>query len=133
MKRLGALLVAVLAFAPAAVASTADPSAAKLAAALREPGVAPGLTGAVVVDLDDGSAVFARNPLKSLAPASTEKLTVALAVLDELGPGFRIGTVVLGEGSRDGAVWRGNLVLKGYGDPSLHRDDLERLARLVRS
>jgi D-alanyl-D-alanine carboxypeptidase/D-alanyl-D-alanine-endopeptidase (penicillin-binding protein 4) len=132
MKRLAALLAAVLALATAGPASAADPSAAELGAALRAPGVRAGLTGAVVVDLDDGSSVFARNASKSLVPASTEKLTVALAALDELGPRFRTSTIVLGDGVRDGSVWRGDLVLKGFGDPSLHGDDLGRLAALLR-
>jgi serine-type D-Ala-D-Ala carboxypeptidase/endopeptidase (penicillin-binding protein 4) len=132
MKRLAALLAALLVLATAGAASAADPTVASLGGALRASGVRAGLTGAVAVDLDDGSSVFARNASKSLVPASNEKLTVALAVLDELGPGFRTSTIVLGQGVRDGAVWRGDLVLKGYGDPSLHTDDLARLAALVR-
>jgi D-alanyl-D-alanine carboxypeptidase/D-alanyl-D-alanine-endopeptidase (penicillin-binding protein 4) len=56
-----------------------------------------------------------------------------VAVLDELGPAFRIDTLVLGTGAQDGALWRGDLVLKGFGDPSLHADDLGRLAAQVRS
>jgi serine-type D-Ala-D-Ala carboxypeptidase/endopeptidase (penicillin-binding protein 4) len=132
MKRLAALLAAVLALATAGPATAADPSAAELGAALRAPGVRAGLTGALAIDLDDGSWLFARNASKSLVPASNEKLTVALAALAELGPGFRTSTIVLGQGVRDGDVWRGDLVLKGYGDPSLHGDDLARLAALVR-
>ena len=116
-----------------AAAGGADPSPAQLRAALREPGLPAGLTGALVLDLDDGSALFGRSADKSLAPASTEKLTVALAALQELGAGFRIETVVLGHGARDGTVWRGSLVLKGFGDPSLHGDDLALLARRVRA
>ena len=126
-------MFAVVVLATPAAAGGADPSPAQLRAALREPGVPAGLTGALVLDLDDGSALFGRSADKSLAPASTEKLTVALAALQELGAGFRIETVVLGHGARDGTVWRGSLVLKGFGDPSLHGDDLALLARRVRA
>jgi serine-type D-Ala-D-Ala carboxypeptidase/endopeptidase (penicillin-binding protein 4) len=133
VKRFSALMFAVVVLATPAAAGGADPSPAQLRAALREPGVPAGLTGALVLDLDDGSALFGRSADKSLAPASTEKLTVALAALQELGGGFRIETVVLGHGARDGAVWRGSLVLKGFGDPSLHGDDLALLARRVRA
>jgi D-alanyl-D-alanine carboxypeptidase/D-alanyl-D-alanine-endopeptidase (penicillin-binding protein 4) len=104
-----------------------------LAKALRAPGVAPRRTGALALDLYTGIAVFGRNADKPLAPASTEKLTVALAALQELGPSFRITTLVLGRGVRDGSVWRGDLLLVGRGDPSLHRDDLNRLAGKVRT
>ncbi len=40
---------------------------------------------------------------------------------------------MLGEGAQDGTVWRGDLVLKGFGDPALHADDLTALARQIRA
>jgi D-alanyl-D-alanine carboxypeptidase/D-alanyl-D-alanine-endopeptidase (penicillin-binding protein 4) len=107
------------------------PAAAQLAASLREPGVPPGRTGVLVLELDDGDVVFGRRAAKPLAPASTEKLTVAVAALQELGSGFRIETLVLGRGAQEGSVWKGDLLLVGRGDPSLHGDDLTRLAARV--
>ncbi len=65
---------------------------------------------------------------RSLRPASNQKLVVALAALDELGPSSKIPTHVLGMGERDQRVWRGSLFLKGFGDPTLSSADLERLA-----
>jgi D-alanyl-D-alanine carboxypeptidase/D-alanyl-D-alanine-endopeptidase (penicillin-binding protein 4) len=127
---LAASLASALTVASAAPAAT--PTASQIGATLRAAGVSPSNTGAVVLDLDDGSVLFSRNPGKPLAPASTEKLVVALAALERLGPGFRIPTVVLGEGAQDDQVWRGDLALKGFGDPSLHLDDLARLAQQVR-
>ena len=94
-------------------------------------GVSWSQTGAVAVDLRTGAVRYARNHGLSLRPASNEKLPVAVAALQELGPGYRIPTRVFGEGRLDGAVWRGRLVLKGYGDPALGRDDLMVLAREV--
>ena len=42
-------------------------------------------------------------------------------------------TELLGEGHlRDGIVWEGDLVLRGYGDPTLDRDGLLALARNLR-
>jgi D-alanyl-D-alanine carboxypeptidase/D-alanyl-D-alanine-endopeptidase (penicillin-binding protein 4) len=119
----------VLVLAPAAASQVAaDPSVAALAKALREPGLSRARTAAVVIDLSDRRRIYAQNPDKPLAPASNEKLAVALAALHELGAGFRIETVVLGRGARQGAVWKGDVILKGYGDPSLHTDDLRALA-----
>ena len=130
---LAALVVAALAWPATGSSRVADPPpAGALAAALRSSGVSAGKTGVLVLDLDNGTTVFGRNTAKSLAPASTEKLTVALAALQELGPRFRIETVVLGSGSRSGSVWNGDLVLVGRGDPSLTRGDLRNLARQVR-
>ena len=130
-----AALVASLtaALAAATPAPAAAPAATEIGAALRAPGVSPSLTGAVVLELESGEALYVRNGVTPLRPASTEKLVVAVAALDRLGPGFRIATVVLGDGAKEGATWRGDLVLKGFGDPSLHLDDLERLASQVRA
>jgi serine-type D-Ala-D-Ala carboxypeptidase/endopeptidase (penicillin-binding protein 4) len=85
------------------------------------------------MNLATGRTVYAHNAAKSLHPASNEKLTVALTALDRLGPNFHIETKVFGQGALAGTVWQGRLVLKGYGDPSLSRLDLERLAAKVRS
>jgi D-alanyl-D-alanine carboxypeptidase/D-alanyl-D-alanine-endopeptidase (penicillin-binding protein 4) len=104
----------------------------RLARALAEPHLLPAQTGAVAVDLRSGRKVFALNEARGLLPASTEKLGVAFAGLQTLGADFRIETDVLGEGQIDGTTWEGNLVLKGFGDPTLSRADLRELARGVR-
>jgi D-alanyl-D-alanine carboxypeptidase/D-alanyl-D-alanine-endopeptidase (penicillin-binding protein 4) len=101
--------------------------------ALRVPHVSVASTGAVVVDLTTGETVYSQNASLSLLPASNEKLAVTYAALTALGPGFRIETDVLGEGNQVGTTWQGNLVLKGYGDPTLSSADLVDLARQVRA
>nr|MBA2615686.1 D-alanyl-D-alanine carboxypeptidase/D-alanyl-D-alanine-endopeptidase [Actinomycetota bacterium] len=88
-------------------------------------------TGVLAVQIPTGAVVYAQNPDRSLRPASNEKLAVAVAALQELGPHARIPTRVYGEGELDGTLWRGRLVLKGFGDPALGHDDLRLLAREV--
>ena len=127
-----ALAVAVtLADAPAA--ATPRPLAARLAKALSVPHVSPARTGALAVDLRTGKTLFARQPSRALGPASVEKLAVSYTALSLLGPSHRIETRVLGDGVREGSTWRGRLVLKGYGDPSLSTPDVRALARRVRA
>jgi D-alanyl-D-alanine carboxypeptidase/D-alanyl-D-alanine-endopeptidase (penicillin-binding protein 4) len=128
---------AAVALALAVLAAIAPPVAsaglrAKLDRALDSPYVSQSQTGAVAIDLTDGSMVFAQNASLSLRPASNEKLVVALAALDRLGPAFRIETQVLGKGSLVDGVWQGRLFLKGFGDPSLSNYDLARLAAKLR-
>jgi D-alanyl-D-alanine carboxypeptidase/D-alanyl-D-alanine-endopeptidase (penicillin-binding protein 4) len=89
----------------------------------------PTESAAVAVDLATGRMFLSRNADVALEPASNEKLMVAYGALTELGPGYRFRTVVLGEGRQAGRVWQGRLVLKGYGDPTLQTDDLQRLAK----
>jgi D-alanyl-D-alanine carboxypeptidase/D-alanyl-D-alanine-endopeptidase (penicillin-binding protein 4) len=121
---------AVLA-APGGAASGSLPS--MLAQALHAPYVSFAQSGAVAVDLSSGQVVYAHNGTLPLRPASNEKLAVTYAALTALGPAFRIETDVLGEGAQDGSTWRGDLVLKGYGDPSLSSQDLASLAQQVRA
>ena len=131
-----AVLLAALA-APAAAGAApraaGAPLALRLERALQAPHVSLAASGAAVLDLSTGRAVFLHNPALPLLPASNEKLAVTYAALTALGPAFRIETDVLGEGSQDGAVWRGDVVLKGYGDPTLSSADLASLARQVRA
>lgn len=103
----------------------------KLARALVVPHVSLERSGAVVVDLTSGAVLYEHEGALPLAPASNEKLVVTYAALTELGPDYRFETDVLGTGNQHGAVWNGDLVLKGYGDPTLSTTDLRALARQV--
>jgi serine-type D-Ala-D-Ala carboxypeptidase/endopeptidase (penicillin-binding protein 4) len=131
-------LVVVLALAAVVSGSataTAGPApiATRLARALSVPHVTASRSAAVAVDLETGQTVFARHQSLALVPASNEKLAVAYAALTLLGPEYRLDTIVYGEGGLVGAAWKGNLVLKGFGDPTLTRGDLRRLALQVRA
>lgn len=133
--RLAPLLAALVALAVAGTAAGRPGSdtalARRLARALEAPNLDAARSAAVAVDLRTGAVVFARNPGLPLRPASTEKLVVGFAALALLGPGFRFHTEVHGLGALDGTVWRGDLVLRGHGDPTLRAEDLAGLAQQV--
>lgn len=114
-------------------AATAAPSSLRLDRALAGSGVPARGRSVVVLDRRTGRVVYAQNPGRPLRPASNEKLPVSVAALRRLGPRFRFETRVLGAGVLRGGVWRGNLVLKGSGDPTLTSRDLAALARQIRS
>jgi serine-type D-Ala-D-Ala carboxypeptidase/endopeptidase (penicillin-binding protein 4) len=132
-RRFAAAVSAIAAFllVPAAQAGSRDAFQQHLSRALRSPHVSPLRTGAVVLDLKTGRTLFAQNSRLPLRPASNEKLATTYAALTALGPSFRIETDVLGEGQQTGATWRGNLVLKGYGDPALSAAQVNVLAHQV--
>jgi D-alanyl-D-alanine carboxypeptidase/D-alanyl-D-alanine-endopeptidase (penicillin-binding protein 4) len=130
-RRLAAFGGLVALLAPVAAHATAPSSARQFERALRVRSIAPSESAAMAVDLATGETLFARNANRALAPASNEKLAVTYGALVELGPAYRFRTEVLGEGKQVGTVWRGRLVLKGYGDPTLQTNDLQRLARQV--
>lgn len=76
--------------------------------------------GAMVVSLTRRDTLFARNAGAAMVPASTMKLFTSAVALDRLGPEHTFSTDVLRDGAleADGVV-RGNLILRGDGDPSL--------------
>src|SRR5688572_9955170 len=127
-RRLLAFFLAVAFLGVPAHAAGQTPLARQLSRALTVPHVAKSRSAAVVIDLTTARPVFAHNLSLPLIPASNQKLAVTYACLLALGPTFRFGTDVLGEGELDGAIWRGDIVLKGYGDPTLSTLDLLKLA-----
>lgn len=92
----------------AEVASVAD----VLAAPMRDRALG-GEVAATVVDAETGRTLFAHDADRPAAPASTAKLTTAVAVLASLGPDARLTTKVV-RGTEPGRV-----VLVGGGDVTL--------------
>jgi len=124
-------LFAAFAVLPAGAASAI--STATLQAKLtREMIHAGGFSGAFVRDLDSQRTLFASKPDAPRAPASVEKLYTTASALMRFGPDATLSTSVAGRGFLDpDGVWRGDLYLRGGGDPTLGRDDLQRLASAV--
>jgi len=117
--------LAAAAFGAALVAATAGPAAAAapqtaLAAALsRQLRTAGPASGALVVDLESGQTLYSSRAGIRRIPASVEKLYTTSSVLLRFGPAGRLRTRVLGAGTLGpGGVWRGNLYLRGSGDPT---------------
>ncbi|MBI3789737.1 MAG: D-alanyl-D-alanine carboxypeptidase/D-alanyl-D-alanine-endopeptidase [Gemmatimonadetes bacterium] len=102
------------------------------------PGPVTGTFSAMVVSLSRGDTLFAHAAGTPVMPASTMKLFTSALALEVLGPQHRFATEVLRDGvlAPDGTL-RGNLVLRGDGDPSLSPrllggapgDPMARLAR----
>ena len=124
-------LVAALAVLPAGAASaiSAPTLQAKLAREMRHAG---GFSGAYVRDLDSRRTLFAAKADAPRAPASVEKLYTTASALMRFGPDATLPTTVAGRGFLDpDGVWRGDLYLRGGGDPTLGPDDLQRLSRAL--
>jgi serine-type D-Ala-D-Ala carboxypeptidase/endopeptidase (penicillin-binding protein 4) len=133
-KRFLVLLAVVLALlGQTAAASAGAPLRDRLDRALHARGVSRESTGALAIELASGRTVYGLHSARSLRPASTQKLAVALAALDRLGKAYRFSTRVLGTGSQNGSTWQGRLYLKGFGDPTLTRGDMRTLAARIRA
>lgn len=84
--------------------------------------------GIYIVEVASGSAVYARNFQQLLVPASANKLFITALALRRLGAQHRFVTEALGDSiGRDGLL-RGDLYLRGSGDPGLTTDGLGELA-----
>ncbi|WP_134684078.1 D-alanyl-D-alanine carboxypeptidase/D-alanyl-D-alanine endopeptidase [Brevibacillus migulae] len=87
------------------------------------------LAGIQIYNLSSNEQLYAHNEHTRFVPASNMKLFTIATALDRLGPDYRYKTEIYVDGpiSEDGSL-QGNLILKGYGDPSFTSEDLEELA-----
>ena len=86
-------------------------------------------SGAYVVDLDSGRALYSRRATIPRMPASVEKLYTSATALERLGPDGVLTTRALASVTPDefGAI-DGNLYLRGAGDPTFDSTAAGRLA-----
>ncbi|OPF82640.1 D-alanyl-D-alanine carboxypeptidase/D-alanyl-D-alanine-endopeptidase [Streptomyces antioxidans] len=98
---------------------------------LADPLLKGGAAGVVVADADSGAVLYRHRPDDRLMPASNTKLFTSAAAMGLLGPDHRFRTDVLTDGSRHGRVLRGDLYLRGTGDPTMLAGDYDRLAKGV--
>ncbi|MBV9773231.1 MAG: D-alanyl-D-alanine carboxypeptidase/D-alanyl-D-alanine-endopeptidase [Gemmatimonadetes bacterium] len=118
------LLLALAGCAPAARSAPAPaPAAAPLRAALDsifdDTVFASAFWGVEVRSLDSGETLYRRNAERLFIPASNMKIVTGAAALEALGPDYRYRTQVGAEGTVEGGELRGNLVVRGSGDPTI--------------
>jgi PBP4 family serine-type D-alanyl-D-alanine carboxypeptidase len=97
----------------------------QLDAILQDSSLSQTRTGIKIVSLQTDEILYARDNQLLFHPASNMKLLTTAAALRQLGPNFRYQTEVRADTAAlaDSAI-RGNIYLKGYGDPSLRSQDL---------
>ncbi|HEX7070610.1 MAG TPA: D-alanyl-D-alanine carboxypeptidase/D-alanyl-D-alanine-endopeptidase, partial [Rhodothermales bacterium] len=88
-------------------------------AAIEAEGFANATWGIEIRDLETGALLYGRNAMKAFVPASTTKLATTAAALEWLGPEHRLETALYADGPIENGVLRGNLVIRGGGDPTI--------------
>lgn len=90
---------------------------------LSDPLFADASWGVVVQSVETGEYLFKRNESKNFLPASTLKIFTTSSALNYLSPEFRYTTALFIAGSQNGEVVKGDIVIRGTGDPTFGTDD----------
>lgn len=98
-----------------------------VAGALKNAGIPQQNVAVYVQAVDESEPILNHNGDKSLNPASVMKLVTTNAALELLSPTYRWKTEVYRDGPVINGVLNGNLIFKGYGDPSFKAQEFWRL------
>jgi D-alanyl-D-alanine carboxypeptidase/D-alanyl-D-alanine-endopeptidase (penicillin-binding protein 4) len=100
---------------------------ATVSAALKKAGISQQSVAVYVQAVESNSAILSYNADKSMNPASVMKLVTTNAALDLLTPAYRWKTEIYRDGEVVNGVLQGNLIIKGYGDPSFKAQEFWRM------
>ena len=86
------------------------------------------VSSVTVRNASTGEVIYQANADRKVTPASTLKLLTAAAALETLGEEYRFKTDLLTDGHISKGVLHGNLYMRGQGDPTLLKKDLDQFA-----
>jgi D-alanyl-D-alanine carboxypeptidase/D-alanyl-D-alanine-endopeptidase (penicillin-binding protein 4) len=125
---------------PMVIGSPADSSALKRArlaicvdSLLADSSLWQAQCGLYLIELNGSQPLYARNQDQLFIPASVNKIFTTAAALYDLGPNRQFLTAVYGDSLWTGGKLKGDVYLKGFGDPLLSSADLEALAFRLKS
>ncbi|OIQ86860.1 D-alanyl-D-alanine carboxypeptidase DacB precursor [mine drainage metagenome] len=100
--------------------------------ALHEAGIPEDAVSVFVQRVDHDTPLIAHQADQALNPASTMKLVTTYAGLELLGPAYTWHTDLVTTGTIEGGTLKGDLILKGYGDPAMTLENFWDLVRALR-
>ena len=89
--------------------------------------------GAKFYSLDRKEVLYARNSDLLFTPASNMKMFTSAMALKKVGPDYRFHTHLYAVGRIEGTVLKGDLYIKGFGDPSLVTEQMWILVNELRN
>ncbi|MEV6106514.1 D-alanyl-D-alanine carboxypeptidase/D-alanyl-D-alanine-endopeptidase [Streptomyces sp. NPDC051940] len=116
---------------PASSAPDDDALRQTLTNILADPRLDGSVADVIVADAKTGERIFEHSPNTRLMPASNTKLPTSTAAMELLGADYRWSTDVLASGDRAGSELRGDLYLRGTGDPTMLAADYDALAAKI--
>lgn len=117
------LLLAAAGCTPAVRAAVPAPAPAPLEAALdsvfADTAFRRATWGVLLRSPETGATLYRRGAKRLLVPASNMKVVTGAAALEALGPDYRFRTTLAAAGTVQGGALRGDLVVRGGGDPTI--------------
>ncbi len=98
-----------------------------VSAALKKAGISESNVGIFVQRVGDNKPLLSVNADKSMHPASVMKLVTTYAGLALLKPTYRWKTEIYSNGALVDGLLDGDLIIKGYGDPSFKEAEFRRM------
>ena len=126
----GMIAPLVLIPTPLLAASTELPTS--VSKALKDAGISPRNVGVVVQAVEADQPLVRYNASQAMNPASTMKLLTTYAALELLGPAYTWQTEALSDSNPINGRLKGNLYLRGSGDPRLALEQFWLLLRQLR-
>jgi len=105
---------------------------ARLDSLLADPALARASVGISIVRAEGGSVIADINSGKLFHPASNMKLLTAAAALSFLPGGYLFRTEIYADGAVEDSILRGDLMVRGGGDPLIDTLEIDSLAALVK-
>ncbi|MEW5854220.1 MAG: D-alanyl-D-alanine carboxypeptidase/D-alanyl-D-alanine-endopeptidase [Myxococcota bacterium] len=96
--------------------------------ALRNPALRGARVSVYAARLSDGAPLITLNEDAQLNPASCVKLVTSATALRVMRPEFRFRTEYLVRGTLEGNTLKGDLIVRGVGDPTIGQERLYRVA-----
>ena len=127
---IAAILPMLLLAGPAAASFDLLPEPVQVA--IRAQNLPPDAVGLWVQRVGDPTPLARLNPRRPFNPASTIKLATTLAALSELGPSHTWTTTIYATGPVRDGVLKGDLVLRGTGDPGMVSEEHWRMLGALR-
>lgn len=89
--------------------------------------------GVKIVSLESGKVLFEKNNRAQFVPASNMKVITTAASLRKVGPDYRFPTRVYATGPIEKRTLKGDLYIKGHGDPFLVTEQMWLLVNEIRN
>ena len=88
--------------------------------------------GLYVYDLTEDTTLYTHNELHLMRPASCQKVVTSVAALSMLGTNYHFSTKLYLDGTQDGSVFKGDVIVRAGFDPLLSSADVAQMVEVLR-